>query len=59
MMSYWIYSLANKRGVACLCVAAFQVLGAEKAKGEMKLLYSSRSENKSTKWIKSQHFYVP
>lgn len=53
MMSYWIYSFSNRRGVACLCVAAFQVLGAEKAKGEMKLLHSSRSdkaENKSTKW---------
>lgn len=53
MMSYWIDSLSNRRGVACLFVAAFQVLGAEKPKGEIKLLYSSKSdgaENKSTKW---------
>lgn len=53
MMSYWIYSFSNRRGVACLCAAAFQVLGAEKAKGEIKLLYSSRydaAENKSTEW---------
>lgn len=52
MMSYWICSFSNRRGVARLCLAAFQVLGAEKAKGEMKLLYSSRSdgaENNSTK----------
>lgn len=48
-MSYWIYSLANRRGAAALCVAAFQVLAAEKANGGMKLLYSTRSDKRKQK----------
>lgn len=43
-------SLARERtGAAALCVAAFQVLAAEKAKGGMKLLYSSRSDKRKQK----------
>lgn len=48
-MSYWIDSLANRRGAAALCVAAFQVLAAEKVKVGMKLLYSSRSDQRKQK----------
>lgn len=53
MMRYWFYSFFNRQGVTRLYFWAFQVLGAERTMGEMKLLCSSRSdlaENKSTKW---------